>query len=295
MHIAIYEPDLAATVTDCYNALTAGLQHCYPVEAERLARVLAGERPPDRLSQQRAWVALEGGIALGFAQAAVEEPDEARGGPRGAIRFLGYRPGHRSAGQALLEAAESYLREERMPEVVAFHQDHRWPCYHFEHAYLTDRLTHVEGLLGLNGYQRVAGEVYFDWPDLVPPGPPPTPVPAEFRQEMLPGSTRYPSFGLLAFQDDRQIGQCWCDSCGANAPGTQAEDWCLTTWLHIADEWRGQRLGAHLLARALHAARDLGFHHAAISTSRENHRAQLFYGNFGYRPSDWTYAWGRTL
>ena len=296
MPIVPYEPDLARAVADCYNALTAGLRHCYPVSAERLGPILAGEHPPDRLSQHQAWVALEGSAAVGFAQAAIEAPDEHRGGPRGAIRFVGYLPGQRAAGQALLEAAEAYLREQSMPEVIAFHQDHRWPCYHFEHAYLTDRLTHLEGLLGQNGYQRVAGEVYLDWPDFVPPEPPPTPLAAEFRREIPPGSTtRYPSFGLLAFQGDRQIGECWGESCGANAPGTAAEDWCLTAWLHIAEDCRGQGLGAHLLARALHEARDLGFRHAAISTSRENWRAQLFYSNFGYRTSDWTYAWGRAL
>jgi len=39
----------------------------------------------------------------------------------------------------------------------------------------------------------------------------------------------------------------------------------------------------------------LGFRHAAISTALHNHRAFLFYSNFGYHVADWTYDSRRDL
>ena len=81
------------------------------------------------------------------------------------IRFLWYRRGRRTVGQALLAAAEEHLRERGMAQAVAFQQDYRYRCYHFAHAYLSDHLDHVQALLAFNGYQRAAGEVFLDWPD----------------------------------------------------------------------------------------------------------------------------------
>jgi hypothetical protein len=84
---------------------------------------------------------------------------------RGLIRFLGVLPGQRAAGQALLLQAEETLRERGMDKVVAFHQHKRYPFYHLPSAYLSDRLGHIDALLGWNGYRRIAGEVYMDWVD----------------------------------------------------------------------------------------------------------------------------------
>lgn len=299
MEIVEYEPTLEGAVADCYNRLVEGLPHCFPVEAGRVGAVMEG-RDSDRqelksLHDDWAWVAREGDEVAGFAHTSLQKAHEDRHGPRGVIRFFAYDVGQRAAGQALLEAVEAHFRERGMPEVIAFHQDQKWPCYHFPHAYLSDRVMHVHGLLGMNGYARVAGEVYWDWTDLEPPEPPPTDVEAAFRAEHTAGKTQRPSFVIRAFRGDEQIGQCWCVSCGEAAPGTEAEDWCITTWLEVEDEWRGRRFGAHLLARALREMRQIGFRHAAISTSWTNFRAQLFYANFGYRASDWTYALAKSF
>jgi len=61
----------------------------------------------------------------------------------------------------------------------------------------------------------------------------------------------------------------------------------------MEEAYRGKGLGAHLLAHALGHMRDIGYRNAVISTSLTNYRAQLFYSNFGYRTSDWTYAWSK--
>ncbi len=281
---------MAADAAACYNRIVAGLHHCYPTDAERIGSILAGEHPGEDLRDETAWVATDGARIVGIAHAGLDDGARHLAGPRGAIRFIACETGFRAAGQALLDAAEGYLLAQGVPEIIAFHQDHRWPCFHLEHAYMPDRLTRIEGLLGYNGYERCAGEVYFDWPNLDPPEIPSCDIEAEFATETFDEGETNMRFVVRAHRGDEMVGQCWQTSCGPSAPGTEAEDWALTTWLQIMEPWQGRRLGAHLLARALHGLREFGFKHAAISTSFENHRAQLFYSNFGYQPSDWTYA-----
>ena len=298
MEIIPYEPELAPRVAVAYNSLVAGLPHCYPTTPERVAAVLDGSERPGhdngRLHGEQAWVGTAGGEVLGFAQAAVEDPAEAGHHPRGVLRFLAYEPGQRALGQDLLDCVSGYFADREMREVVAFHQDHIWPCYHLTHAFLSDRLTHVHALLEYNGFQRSAGEVFLDWPEFAPPVPPATPLEFETRCELQSGATARPGFGLLALRGEELLAQCWSASCGDRAPGSAAEDWCLTTWLQVEEPYRGSYLGANLLALALGEMRELGYRHAAISTTLTNYRAQLFYSNLGYRTSDWTYALTRT-
>ncbi|UCC67907.1 MAG: GNAT family N-acetyltransferase, partial [Armatimonadota bacterium] len=75
----------------------------------------------------------------------------------------------------------------------------------------------------------------------------------------------------------------------------EAHDWIFTDWLGVEEEMQGKGLGRHLLQRALQEARRLGYRHASISTSWDNHRAFLFYSNYGYRVADWTYEFARDL
>ncbi len=298
MEIVPYEPELARPIVDAYNRLTAGLHHCYPTTPERLAAALQPPNEPDekrRLHDDHAWAVLDGGEVVAFAHAALLKPTNEDPIPRGMIPFFGYQPGRRDGGQTLLSRLGAHFAEREVPEIVAFHQDYIWPVYHFAHAYLSDRLNHIHALLQYNGYERSAGEVFLDWPDFGPPEPGKAPVGFGLRRKLLPGETQRPSFGLLAFQGQRQIAECWNASCGERAPGSGAEDWCLTTWLHVAKAYRGRRLGVHMLALALAEMKQLGYRHAAISTSWTNHRAQLFYSNFGYHTSDWTYAVSKTL
>jgi len=63
----------------------------------------------------------------------------------------------------------------------------------------------------------------------------------------------------------------------------------------VVDELQSRGLGRHLLQRSLKEMHGAGFRHAAISTALGNHRAFLFYTNYGYRVVDWTYGLGREL
>jgi len=299
MEVVTYEAAHADGVAACFNRLVEGAPHCFPATAERLDMVMQARDPERqemrRVQGDRAWVACEGGKVVGFAQSALQAPDDECPEPRGSLRFLAYDAGERRGGQALVEAVEAHYREGGVSDVIAFHQDDMWPCYHFPHAYLSDRLSHVHALLGANGYARAAGEIYWEWRDLEPPEVAASEVEVALRTERRADGTRHPSFVLRAFRGNAQVAQCWCTSCGSRAPGSEAEEWCLTTWLEVEEGFRGRHLGAHVLAAALGQMRELGFRHAAISTSWTNWRAQLFYSNFGYRASDWTYALGKRL
>ena len=66
----------------------------------------------------------------------------------GIIRFMGYERGERRAGQSVLEKAEDYLKAFNVSRIFAFPQDCRYRFYHFEHAYLSDALDQVQGILG---------------------------------------------------------------------------------------------------------------------------------------------------
>jgi GNAT superfamily N-acetyltransferase len=178
---------------------------------------------------------------------------------------------------------------------MAFHQDYRHAFYHMGHAYLSDRLDHIHALLGLNGYQRCAGEIYLEWADFAPERPGPAPLPVQLTSEWVPGRGKLPGLTVRAMQQDRQLGVCVNLSCGEWSAADPAQDACLTKWLGVEAEAQGQGLGRHLLQAALVELRAAGYHRAVISTSWANHRACLFYSNCGYRAVDWTYALSREL
>jgi GNAT superfamily N-acetyltransferase len=163
------------------------------------------------------------------------------------------------------------------------------------HAYLSDRLDHIHALLGLNAYQRCAGEIYLEWPDFTPTEPPPCALPVEFTLDWRPGQGALPGLVILAHHAGAEIGECVNVSCGEYSRAAPAQEAFLTKWLGVKEDCQGQGLGRHLLQRAQWEMRRAGYRHAVISTSWTNHRACLFYGNCGYRARDWTYALSRKL
>jgi GNAT superfamily N-acetyltransferase len=293
MEILPYEPQMAPGLAALYNSHIRGLPHCYGARPEQLAAALAGEEPGElagRLRDPAAVVALEDGVPVGFVHTAVEVQQEAEQLERGVVRFLLYDRGHRAAGQALLSAAEDLLRERGATCAVGFHQDYRLPFYHIGHAYLTDRLEHVHALMGINGYRRCAGEVYLDWPDHEPAPVVPAGRDVELRTQWLPGAGARDNLTVRAFVDGEPVGICENRCCGEYSDSPEAQDWLLTKWLGVNEEYQGGGLGRQLLQTALNQMHEAGYRHAVISTSWTNHRACLFYSNCGYRCVDWTYA-----
>ena len=98
---------------------------------------------------------------LGFADFSFKPNDATTQGTptaTGSIRFLWYALGHRAVGQALLDAAESSLRDAGATSCEAFQTE-----YLAFHKNLSDRLMHVRALFTQNGYTLAGGEVYINW------------------------------------------------------------------------------------------------------------------------------------
>lgn len=302
MEILQYTPDMRAPVTQLYNRLTADVPHCYPVKEEEFAIAVRGvttgksDVKDGGLDSETAFVAMVNGAVQAFIHVGIgqvrdhEEKEE----NVGVIRFFGYERGARRVGQAVLEKAEAHLKTYDISRIFVFSQDCRYRFYHFEHAYLSDALDQVQGLLGYNGYHRSNGEVFLDWEDYSV-----TPVPSSLSvtlsTDWKDGRGQLPNCTALARQDGEQVGICESVCGGEFSSHADAQDWLHTTWLGIEDDFQGQGLGRYLLQYALQEMHKVGYRHAAISTNWENYRAFLFYSNCGYQTVDWTYEFVKNL
>jgi len=299
MEILPYDPAMSSQIASAYNNIIRCVPHCYSITpkdfASAVAPVIDEGKNYDNLHSEAVFVAQEGKSTLGFIHIAIEHPEEADENEQGIIRFFGYERGRRIAGQKLLEAAEEYFRQRNMSQITAFPQDYRYRFYHLDHAYLSDHLGQVHALLGFNGYKRVAGEVYLDWPNYEPVLLSPTDVSAEISLKWQQERGTRPNLIVQAHQNGKEIGVCVSVSGGEFSDADDAQDWLFTDWLGVSDEIQGKGLGRHLLQCAIQEMHGVGYRHAAISTDWQNFRAFLFYSNFGYRVVDWTYALGREL
>lgn len=300
MEIIQYTSDLLSPLTDFYNELTAEVPHCYPVKEEEFAlameKVDTGEyrRDGEKHRSERIFIAMSDNTIKAFVHTvlslkAVNEEEDV-----GFIRFLGYERGERNAGQAVLEKAEAYFKTCNVPRIFAFSQNDRYRFFHLEHAYLSDALDHVQGLLGYNGYRRSDGEVFLDWENYEVPSIE-APIPITLNVEWQDGRGQRPNIHIDAYLDDKKVGECDSLSCGEFSSHPDAQDWLHTVWLGIEEAFQGQGLGRYLLNYTLQEMHNVGYRHAAISTNWENFRALLFYSNCGYKVVDWTYEYEKVL
>ena len=176
-----YLPDDLSRILDLYNSLVVGrVPHCWSVMSSSLDETLqaglvtpssldetleTGEAEP-RLLEQAVLVADSGGD--GFVHVGRQATNKWQEDEIGVIRFLAYRRGERAVGDALLAAAESWMRERDLRRSVVMPQPWRYPFYAFPHAYLSDHLDHVQALLRFRGYAKIGGEVFLDWLDMQP-------------------------------------------------------------------------------------------------------------------------------
>ena len=300
MDILQYTPDMPARVTQFYNRMTADVPHCYPVSEAEFATAIRGvttgkaDKKEGGLDSETAFVAIVNGAVQAFIHVGIGQVGENREEDIGVIRFFGYERGARRVGQAILERAETHLETFNISQIFAFPQDCRYRFYHFEHAYLSDALDQVQGLLGFNGYHRSTGEVFLDWEDYSVT-PVPSSLPVTLSVEWQDGRGQLPNCTVLAHQNGEQVGICESLCGGEFSSHTDAQVWLHTVWLGIEDDFQGQGLGRYLLQYALQEMKKIGYRHAAISTAWDNHRAFLFYSNCGYRTVDWTYEFVKNL
>ncbi|MAF09807.1 hypothetical protein CMK11_05085 [Candidatus Poribacteria bacterium] len=289
MEVLRYSADMSAGLAASYNRLVHGLPYCYPVTAREFASAAQVDDEASRsgLAHDAVLVAVDGSAPLGFLHVAVTSNDD---DPQGLTRFFWYDRGQRVAGQALLVAAEEHVRAHGADQMEVFHQNHRYPIYHMRHVWGSDRLEHVHALLHHNDYRRRHGEIYLDWPDYDPIAPATVDIAFDIGVEWETGGGSRKNLRVKAVRDGEMIGECHSDSCGEYSRVDEAQDRIYTVGLGVEREFQGKGLGRHLMRRSLVEARDAGYRHAVISTNQENHRARLFYSNFGYHPVDWTYS-----
>lgn len=307
MGILRYEPSMLGELALLYSRAVGSVPHCHPVTGEEFAKALAGLEAggrsdgasDERMHSEDVLVATEGERAVGFAHVGMgllrEGEDDRAEAERGVIRFLWYERGRRAAGQALVTAAENALRARGAARALAFTQTFRYPFYHLGYAYVSSAMDHVQAVLALSGYRRCDGEMFLDWPDFEPPASAGAGGDVELTVEPQPGRGRRPGLAVRALHDCAELGRCVSVSAAEYAGAAEEEDWLFTKDLWVTEAEQGRGLGKALLGRSLAEARALGYRHAAISTDWRNHRAQLFYGNFGYRAVDWTYGFAREI
>jgi len=294
MEIVPFEPNMAGGIAHCYNRLVAPVPECYPVSEDRFASVesLAHRR----LRDEEIAVARKGGEVVGFVHVGVALPvehyEELEGEP-GVIRFLAYRVGERSVGQALLEWAEAWARGRERSAVLAWEAELRYPFYHFGYAHLSERIGHVRALMGMNAYRELGGELYLTWPHFTPPKPERPPFDFDLQVEWQEGPTAR-RLSVRALEGEEQVGKCNMDL-RHQSPAPDEKQWCYCDDLWVAERLRGKRLGMFLLSTALSETRAAGCLHAAITTGGANYRAQLMYTNMGFQVVDYTVAFRKAL
>ncbi len=298
MKILQYTPDLLTPTTQFYNRLTANVPHCYTVKEKELAFALNGvtdqtDNVHGDLDSEMVLVAMQNGVVQAFVHVGYYQNGD-DGDNIGVICFVGYERGMRNAGQTVLEKAETYLKTYNVSRIIAFSKIYRYRFYHFEYAHLSDRLDHVQALLGLNGYQRCNGQFFLDWENFtVLPTPPSLLV--TLTVDWKQGRGKLPNCNITAHRDSEEVGVCWSVSGGEYSTHPDAQNWVYTDWIGVEDAFQGQGLGKFLLQYSLQEMHKVGYRHASLSTSWDNNLALLFYSNCGYKVVDWTYAFEKVL
>ena len=299
MKVTCLERAAVGALAEAYNEQVAGIPHCYPTIQQEFESGYRERTSDDRhvkqVAAEKVFIGEENGAVVGFAHAATGELDvdgcQKRGG---FVHFLTYRPGRRAVGQALLEACERHLREAGAGRLWAFQKFGCYPFYHLGFGNLSDQMGHVYALFRVNGYEPDDGEVFLELRDLdvAEPGPPDAELEVVVQQK--PGRGVRPGLEIRALRDGKQIAICECGSAGEGSRADEAQDTFFVHWLGVDEEGQGQGWGRYLLQRAQWEMQQLGYRHAAISTDWRNHRALLFYTNYGYRVTDTVYGLAKT-
>ena len=269
-----------------FEETTKGCVHCHPVDPTVFQETLDGET--ESAVGESVFVSIESGRPTGFSHTVIRNPKDVDG-HLGAIRFLSYAPGDRASGLALLRATIDYLRDQNVEQVRAFHQNEQYSFYHRNHAYLSDRIGHVQALFSCEGFVRKGGEVHLDWDDYDPGEPFGTEQPITLSWEQEESAGPIPAYNGRASIGDTNIGECRVKSCADR--DIHQGDRLFVNWLGVNEDFQGKGYGRFILQEALREGRKLGYRHAAISTAHNNHRAYAFYTNYGFRVTDWTYGW----
>jgi len=326
MKIMYWDVADAGSLVHVYNEQFAGVPHCYSVSPEEFDIGIRyrkdADEPYEELHSEKFIVGEQNGKIVGFSDVVVVETEDnplphnplpplvrgMEGGygqkeHKGLIRFLTYQPGCRSVGQALLEESERYLRDLGMSDVGVFRttyddDDFSYRFYHLGFGLVSDKTTHICALFYMNEYEinsEERGEVFMDQPEYRVDEPVLPDNRVEIVVEQHPGRGVLPGLTVQAFRSGREVGVCKSLSVGRYCRASEAQDWVFIKWLGVEREEQGKGWGRYLLQRNLWEMKKIGYKNTVISADITNHRAQLFYTNYGYRVVDTTYGFVKNL
>jgi GNAT superfamily N-acetyltransferase len=298
MEIKDWPPDNVGDLVGMYNAQVAGyVPHCFevsPAEFDAGRYQETGDDYQSNFSVEHVVVGLQDGKTRGFAHIRVGEVkhrDKLLSG--GYIHFLTYAAGYREIGQAILSECEKHFNDVGVKEIRVF-DGYFYRFHHLGFPLVSDRMAHIYGLLGMNGYKLAGeGEIFFESQNfsLAKPVPPDNAV--DVQVQILEGRGDFPNIKVQALSEGTEIGSCVALSVGDFCNAREAQDRIFVDGLGVMGIKQGQGWGRYLLIRTLWEAHLLGYRHSIISTGRSNFRAQLFYTNYGYRVTDTVYGFKR--
>ncbi len=141
----------------------------------------------------------------------------------------------------------------------------------------------------MNGYDRVRGEIFLDWPQFEPIRPSPIEAGIEVQVELREGKGEMLGVEVRALKGEDQVGFCGSISCGEFSRSPEV----FTDSLSVKDGYQGRGLGKHILGRSLQEPHRIECRNAAISNDWNDHRALLLHSNFDCHVVDWAYCLSR--
>ena len=303
MKIEQYHPGQIGDLMAVYNDYAAGVPLADAVSTERFAEICAwrDDRSAQLETEQAVYAARKKDAHVGLAHVALgrfpgpELQGDQLPGPTGVIRLITYSPGHREAGQALLEAAETHLIKQGAKRILAF-PNNGYLFQRFAYGELPDACGHLVALLGINGYRAARGEVFMRYADFVAEKTVLPDPKADLSVERIAqtAGTR-DSIKVIVKNQDELIGVCEGHSLGLWGQSDLSHTTVILGPMDVEHAFQGQGWGRFLAHTMLEKARGLGYRHTATSTQQENHRAQLFYTNMGYKVTDVAHSWLKDL
>ena len=289
MRIEEIELSQAHLVAEGYARIVADVPCSFQVDANQFADGVVWDGADNglhrNLSDQRLLLCRNPTSADGFAHVSIENRDGQR---CGVIRFLGFVPGQRRAGQRLLEEAEALLKAAHVEVIKAFAMDYGYPFLLNGTGTLSDRLHHVIALLGTNVYSvpchpmyPLCQEAFFDYPeiDLAHPHPPDDGlVVRRSLEESLSGLPQ--AVFRLEFQGT-EVGESETWSVGRWTKAYGADQTFLIS-IEIEEKWQGRGWGRFLLQEAMCQMVEFGYTRASLGTNAANYQAMSLYANLGF-------------
>jgi GNAT superfamily N-acetyltransferase len=303
--IMFWDMEEAGDLAPIYNEQMAQVPHCYPVSPEEFGSGVRHRKdanvPYENLHSQGIIIGEYGGKIVGFADVAIisDIHEEGQKEQQGLIRLLTYHRGYRSVGQALLEESERYLASLGADQIKAFRvsykNDYCYRFYHLGFGLVSDRASHICALLRMNGYEMCGGEIFMEQQDYDVDKPVIPDKKVEIVVKKNPGRGDLPGLAVYALRDGSEIGVCESISVGNYCQFSEAQDRVFIKWLGVEEGEQARGWGRYLLKSNLWEAQKMGYKNTAISCNIRNHRALLFYTNYGYRVADTTYGFVKDL